>query len=342
MSGDNTSIIDLDIGNGQMLGCRETQQDYFATFSTDEYSILILADGIGGLEHGELASQVVVMAMKDYLSRRDLSDPIRALKMGLDHANHVVASMNQQHASSQGMGSTLVVLMIGYEHIHWMSVGDSLLYRSRSGSLSRLNTPHTRLLDLQKQVSSGSITQSDADNDPQRNSITSAVTGDVIPIVDCKSESRWQSDGFVLASDGLLGVRHAALHSSMACGGDAQSVVDSILNDVIRLEDDYQDNCTVLLVRPKTADPSQAQNHRLLLVAAVALLLFCIPVIYWYLWHPFGPNQRAATNAEVVVSKWQRFSHLDGTVTEEGASERESPILKNMSKDNDHVVHTGF
>lgn len=244
-----------------MLGMRKSQQDYFATFLADQYQVLILADGIGGLDHGDIASQVVVKAMKDYLCTRKLPDPERALKKGLEHANNVIAMIADEQLNSQAMGTTLVVLLIGGEYIHWLSVGDSSLYRVRSNSVARLNTPHTRFAQLQQQVLSGAISQLQADEDPQKSSIISAVTGDEIAIVDCKSELRWPEDAFLLSSDGLDLLSRSLLQAYLTDNQTAQLTADSLLAEVSALGDGAQDNCTVLLAYPAIKIPESVTGH---------------------------------------------------------------------------------
>ena len=288
------------IGSGQLLGRRASQQDYFATLERDGVTVLVLADGIGGLDGGEVASAVAVKAFKASLERTGLADVRAALDKALALANRAIAVTGERVSTVRGMGTTLVALAIGERTVHWVSVGDSLVLRLRSGTVARMNRTHTRLVQLHEKVRSGELTLAEAQADPQRDSITSALQGEPIAEIDRGEEARWAEDGYALASDGVMSIGFPPLSRALAAGSPPQQRVETLFEAIERAAVPAQDNCTLLLAVPDEkasgVPTSRARRGPWLVAAAVALVL-SVPVLWWSL-HQRAVPDRTAEAAE--------------------------------------------
>jgi len=297
----------MNIGNGQLLGKRESQQDYFASLKLNDHTVLVLTDGIGGLVGGHVASEVAVKAFMVTIRKMPLSDPEAALMASVHSANQAIADVGKNDGSVRGMGTTFVALLIGPEKITWLSVGDSLLYLWRNRSLSRLNRVHTRMVELEEQVYAGTLTQAQAELDPQRESITSALRGEDIPHIDCQSRARSSEEGFLIASDGLSTLRISQMQSALRESDDAQRNVDKLMQLVEKADDQAQDNCTVLLFLPelKNAPVESTNVRKWAIIAGIAASLLLLMVVLWTLFkdsdEPVTEPSAPATDIESDV-----------------------------------------
>jgi PPM family protein phosphatase len=154
------------IGNGQILGKREEQDDYFSTASTVHGTIAVLADGISGLSHGRMASTLAVSAFIREFYKLDSTVPYSAF---LEHAASLSnRQIIEQLGGAQG-GTTLVAAIItGERMLYWGAVGDSMITIFRKGEFIPVNHRHTLESVLEGQVLDGKITKSEAELHPHR------------------------------------------------------------------------------------------------------------------------------------------------------------------------------
>jgi hypothetical protein len=132
------------------------------------------------------------------------------------------------------------------------------------------------MVDLKEQVCAGVISQAEAEQDPQRDCITSALQGDDIPHIDCQSRLRSAEEGFLMASDGLSTLRSSELQSALRESNDAQRIVNKLMQQIEHADHQAQDNCTVLLFLPdQKNDIAKSSKHGscLLLTGIVVLIL---------------------------------------------------------------------
>jgi len=242
------------VAMNQHQGGREYQQDMMTinpNVHPDE--LCTVADGMGGYEGGEIASSLIVNRFRDMTIDGD--DMGVMLKHTLDVANQDIAEYKETHPEVKSMGSTLVSAYFTESSIQWISVGDSLLYRTECyDKIERINENHSiaGLLDLQ--LKQGEITQKDVDENPNKHMLTSAMTGEEIATVDLSnSKIRKKNHIFILASDGLETLSEEEILATLKqfdCGrqeglnGAAQALIDAVLAKKKR----NQDNVTVLLV----------------------------------------------------------------------------------------------
>ncbi|HOD53412.1 MAG TPA: protein phosphatase 2C domain-containing protein, partial [Candidatus Cloacimonadota bacterium] len=193
----------LEIGNMTHMGMvREKNQDYYGTYDTVNGKLVIVCDGMGGYQGGEIASQLAVETVKQVISS-EMTDNIHHLILSALHRAHQVIKEKQGEDSAlSDMGTTIVMLLVK-EHQFWFAhVGDSRIYLLRQGELQRLNKDHSL---VQQMIDGGLISEEQARSHPKKNIITRALGAkDGTPDVS-GPYSVFQGDKFLLCTDGMYG-----------------------------------------------------------------------------------------------------------------------------------------
>ena len=120
------------------------------------------------------------------------------LHSALDRANDEVARFAANRPEVQGMGTTLVACVVVDGRLYWISVGDSPLYLLRGQRMVRLNQEHSFARHMAAMVNRGEITRQQAETDPDRACLTSALYGAQIPEIDCRDLPLDLDDGDIL------------------------------------------------------------------------------------------------------------------------------------------------
>ncbi len=218
-------------------------------------SVAVLADGMGGHAGGALASRMVCENFLSAVARLD-GTPHDRLLAALHAANDALAEKVSENPLLSGMGSTLIGAAFTQDGIEWVSVGDSPLFLFRRGEVALLNEDHSFAPELDRLAAEGRLTREEAKRHPRRHMLRSAVTGDEIDMIDLSQAplALETGDYVVLASDGIATLETgeiARIIQAYAADGPA-SVAKAIIRAVEALREPYQDNATVLVVRPVT------------------------------------------------------------------------------------------
>jgi serine/threonine protein phosphatase PrpC len=175
--------------------------------------VFVVADGMGGHSHGEIASRIAVEAIRDVIAKT--ADEDATLPFELDprlrrHANRLKAAIRiahdrvlkaiRQDAALHGMGTTVVGLILAGDSAAIAHVGDSRCYRLRDGKLELLTQDHTW---VNEQVVAGFLSEEQARVHPLKNVVTRALGGDADVEVDVREYQVTPGDLFLLCSDGL-------------------------------------------------------------------------------------------------------------------------------------------
>jgi len=194
------------VGHTDVGLIRDHNEDYIAWELP--IGLVLLADGMGGHNAGEVASELAVSCIRDALEdvlRPDMlaSGVINfadALRESVIYANDEIIRVASERQECAGMGTTIVVLLFHGEKVILASVGDSRIYRLREGKLTQLTTDHSL---IQEMLDNGFISQEEAQNSTSRNLITRALgIADVVE-VDVKTDASQNGDSYLLCSDGL-------------------------------------------------------------------------------------------------------------------------------------------
>lgn len=193
---------------------RERAHNEDAILVDGERKLVVLADGMGGYQAGEVASQLAVDVVRDDSSNLDLSeaelgriDPdtgtsvaMRQLRSAIEKANNRICSVARGREELNGMGTTIVAARFYDGRVGIAHVGDSRCYRLRERALEQLTRDHSYVQD---QLEKGLISEEDAKNSPQKNLITRALGIDAIAEADVREYRTRPGDLFLLCSDGL-------------------------------------------------------------------------------------------------------------------------------------------
>jgi PPM family protein phosphatase len=214
----------------------------------------VLADGMGGHAGGALASSTACQIFMRAYETSSGEVPAR-LGEALQLANAAIAHCVEENPALNGMGCTLVGTTFGADGVQWVSVGDSPMFLVRRGEIFLLNEDHSLAPEIDKLAAAGKMSWEDAQSDPRRHFLRSALTGSDIEMID---RSRVPlvleaGDVVIMASDGIQTLGHAEIlgivEAHAAQGPDA--VADALLAAVDAAGDLYQDNTTVVVVAVK-------------------------------------------------------------------------------------------
>jgi len=185
---------------------RDHNED-FISWSADS-GLVILADGMGGHNAGEVASELAVTSITEALEEVLSPDVIDACKMDFKEVVHdAVIFANDEinlhaktHPECTGMGTTIVMTLFQNDKVILASVGDSRIYRFRKGELKQVTTDHSL---VQEMIDNGYMSEEEAINSTNRNLITRALGIAEEVDVDVTEQSIEKNDIYLLCSDGL-------------------------------------------------------------------------------------------------------------------------------------------
>jgi len=167
---------------------------------------VVVADGMGGHEAGEVASALAVRVLEECVCADPAEDPRQRLYSGLLEANEAILD-EAKTTEMRGMGTTAIVAIVQDGRVHVGQVGDSRLYHIRKGQLIWRTQDHTRVQMLLEQ---GDITEEAARQHPEAGMLTRALgharMADGRPLVPDVLEEPFEieaEDTIVLSSDGL-------------------------------------------------------------------------------------------------------------------------------------------
>ena len=187
---------------------RENNEDSFLEFNVDNSNekllLLVVADGMGGHQAGEVASKTVVNSIEDYFKSQDNNlekNALDSLKNSIVIANQNVIQASTDKEELRGMGSTCTAMLIFNNKTFLAHVGDSRAYLVRDKEIIQLTKDHTL---AEKMLDSGIISKEEAKTSPHRNMLIKAVgITDEIEVETYEPFTANQGDVFLLCSDGL-------------------------------------------------------------------------------------------------------------------------------------------
>lgn len=278
---------------------RSINEDSMATFDSPNGRVVVVCDGMGGQNAGDVASQLAVAVIQDILSDNKFNTPEEAISKSIMAANQAILHRSSQNQDLSGMGATCVMLIISDNKVYYGSVGDSRIYYITRDSIRQITKDQSYVQTL---VDAGEISQEAAEHHKDKNQITNALGLDgMTPPVICQMPITPEpGSAFLLCSDGLSGmlnnsmIKQVVSNNSSSLAERAKELVN-LANNAGGL-----DNITVQLVEfPNGAaasagmvSPVIAQQIRnkekknaltYWIVAIVCVLLAIGGVTYWFI-----------------------------------------------------------
>jgi type VI secretion system protein ImpM len=213
---------------------RETNQD--ALLERAEAGIWAVADGMGGHEHGELASHLICDGLLNVTPEVSLEATTLAVQHRLADVNAQLHRMGTRPVAPVKCGSTVVVLLARGQQCEVLWAGDSRAYRVRDGKLDVLTRDHVW----------GGPGSTPAE---ESSTITRAVGGEEHLELDSWRAKVRPGDRFLLCSDGITRVLDEATMLSCVLSGDLREAVDALIEESI--EGGSADNVTAILIEAK-------------------------------------------------------------------------------------------
>ena len=231
---------------------REMNQDaYYASQPSDTVGLYIVADGMGGYNGGEIASELAVTATKNFIENNfaeteHTKEKLQELvKNAIEYANMLVYEKSKEIKELEGMGTTIEVALVHNNRAYIGHVGDSRVYRIRKDFIRKLTQDHSY---VQKLVKDGKISKEEAINHPKKNMLTKALgcTSFVEPDVSVKGFLK--EDILVLTSDGLTNmVKDEEIYNIVT--DNIEVATDKLINKAN--ENGGLDNITLIIVLNK-------------------------------------------------------------------------------------------
>lgn len=237
ISNKNTAGQDISFGSRTDIGyVRDHNEDSLIIIPP----LFAVADGMGGHEAGEIASEITVNTLAE-LAPSHLD--AEGLTAAVEAANYNVIKAPRQGIGRDGMGTTLTAAMLEGERLLIAQVGDSRAYLLHKGHLQQITRDHSLMADL---IEAGQITPEEARVHPNRSVITRAIGSDIHMRPDIYELNVDAGDRILLCSDGLSSmISNNAIESIMRRQSDAQHCADELVTAA--LENGGADNVTIVV-----------------------------------------------------------------------------------------------
>ena len=213
--------------------------------------LFVVADGMGGAQAGEVASEMAVESFD-----RELPDgsPAEALVQVIEDANRRIHDRSRAESKRAGMGTTVTAAYVGESEVTIAHVGDSRAYLLRDGRLERLTRDHSLVGEL---VARGKLTEEQAESHPQRSVITRALGPEPDVQVDVSTCRARDGDVFMVCSDGLTSMVSEAKVTPIL---ERASSLEQAGRELIAAANDAggRDNITVILFRLEEVEGGDA------------------------------------------------------------------------------------
>ena len=215
--------------------------------------VVVLADGMGGYNAGEVASgmaaSLVCSSLVQWLGAHaapTARELVLAMEKSVGQANRAIFDAANGNPQYSGMGTTLVMVAVAGGHLVVGHVGDSRAYRLRGGQLQRLTRDHSL---LQEQLDAGLITPAQAARSTNRNLVTRALGVEAEVSLEAREHSLMQDDLLLLCSGGRTAMVGAEGICDLLCHTHAslQTACHSLVDAANAAGG--RDNISVVLVR---------------------------------------------------------------------------------------------
>ena len=238
---------------------RSTNEDSYC--SDDTTGLYVVADGMGGHAYGEVASKMAVETIESFVKRtasatddsqitwpydfdQGVTLNVNRLVISIRYANQKLVEHAENVTDCEGMGTTVVGVLVENNIATVAHVGDSRLYLIRNSEITCVTKDHSW---VNEQVMLGLIDSEAARNHPLRNVVTKALGGNKDVEVDFQELQLIEGDRLLLCSDGLTTMLNDSeiLNIVLGNGGSVQQAHELV--DAAN-QNGGEDNCTTILI----------------------------------------------------------------------------------------------
>lgn len=231
--------------------------------------LFAVADGMGGHEAGEIASEITINTLNDLAPE---SADAEALARAVVAANLNVIKAPSQGIGREGMGTTLTAAILEKERLIIAQVGDSRAYLLHNGSLQQITRDHSLMADM---IEAGQLTEAEARVHPNRSVITRAIGSDPHMQPDLYELNVETGDRLLLCSDGVCGmIEDSEIASIMRQAPSAQACADQLVEAA--LQAGGFDNATAVVVDVEGFKAVREKKQRRKSKALAIGVVFCL------------------------------------------------------------------
>lgn len=230
---------------------RKTNQDSICL--APEHNFYVVADGMGGHNGGDIASQMSVKLLPEYLAQNPNEDKSELLTNSIKYINQAIYQHGQANQELKGMGTTITGMLISGPEAYIVNVGDSRTYMINKNRLYQMTRDHSL---VQEKINLGIYTREEGHRDPQKNVLVRTVGFDPELEVDTLKYKVSPNDMFLICSDGLHGrvsdedIIYTVNKMIPAPARATQQDLDALVAELIKQANDNggNDNISVIIV----------------------------------------------------------------------------------------------
>lgn len=238
----------VSVGNAQIIGSRDEQEDSFAIAENDNAIMAVVADGMGGYSNGKMVSSIVAQTFVREFTNAVSIHPVEDFFISAANlSNRAVLDM----AKGKMMGSTVVSAVISDGCLQWASIGDSAIILFKDGELINLNKKHTYKSVLEDQYISGMISEEQLINNPRQKRVTSYIGAEVLKDIEISEKPIKLKfrDKVLICSDGVYNsLSEIELEKILRKNMQPFETAEKIMQTIQEKNYSKQDNATVIVL----------------------------------------------------------------------------------------------
>ena len=211
---------------------------------------MVVADGMGGHRHGEVAAQIAVRTLIENFQREAsplIQDPFLFLQDAMLRTHCNILDFAEEHAIPDSPRTTCVACLVQNNIAYWAHAGDSRLYLFRGGKILTQTRDHSR---VQLLLDQGLITPAQAAKHPERNKVYCCLGGSQMPEIEYSRKTPLEArDMLVLCTDGLWGPLSDKILSAALQRDDLKQAIFELLDVANQRGGPMADNLSIIAVR---------------------------------------------------------------------------------------------
>lgn len=242
----------LKISQDMNTGSRENQEDAIAVSSKEVFPthgfMAVLSDGMGGLEDGEIYSEIATREMiRCFEAENPEEDLCHELLRCYEKAQQAALDYQPEDEDKRG-GATVTAMLFRDGKFAYLSVGDSRIYLLRGGGLILLNREQTLGVRLDERAAFGDLMWKQVKSNSQRKALIANLGREsgVEPDLCSHPQELIPGDRIVLMSDGVFGTLPESELLPLL-SGDMLTCAESVIREVLKKKKAGQDNCSVFV-----------------------------------------------------------------------------------------------
>ncbi|NOS96187.1 MAG: serine/threonine-protein phosphatase [Methylotenera sp.] len=235
------------IFQNSLQGPRPYNQDRLAYSYSKDALLLVVADGMGGHRHGEVAAQLAVTTMTEAFQRLAVPTLTSPAKFLIDHIQQIhdmIDQLTQEREMMEAPRTTIVAAIVQRGMLYCAHVGDSRLYHFRGNHLLYRTEDHSVVQSL---YNKGIINKDEMTTHPYRHKVYSCLGGDVPPKIDLADRQELvEGDTVLLCTDGIWGAVADDQIKQILGGASISDNVTRLLNQAALVSQEQGDNMSAI------------------------------------------------------------------------------------------------